>query len=99
MKLTFDQFKSSISDASPPAVPLLLKALWYDAKGDFDQAHTIAQDIETSDGAWVHAYLHRKEGDNGNARYWYGVAVRQFPASTLDEEWQDIAKDLLARRT
>ena len=66
--MTLDDFKASLNDATPPsAFPQLLLALWHDAKGDWDAAHGVAQDVEDEDGAWVHAYLHRKEGDAANA--------------------------------
>ena len=69
--MTCEEFKKSLSDTSPPAVPALLLALWHDARGDWDRAHALAQEVDDAPGAWVHAYLHRKEGDLGNAGYWY----------------------------
>jgi len=73
--MEFDNFSNSLSDNQPPSsVSAYLQALWYDGKGDWEQAHEIIQDIEDAKAAWVHAYLHRKEGDNGNARYWYNRA-------------------------
>ena len=69
--MTLKEFKATLSGNAPPDVAPLLKALWHDARGDWDRAHEIAQDIEDASGAWVHAYLHRKEGDAGNAGYWY----------------------------
>ena len=68
---TLAEFKATLSSTTPPAVPPLLVALWHDARGDWEQAHRVAQDDRRPDGAWVHAYLHRKEGDPGNAAYWY----------------------------
>lgn len=84
---------------SPAKFPLFLQALWYDARDDWDRAHALAQEAGGRDGAWVHAYLHRKEGDDGNARYWYARAGRQAAAGGLDEEWTEIVRTLLATET
>ena len=75
-----------------------LLALWWDAKGDWEQAHEVAQETGGGDGAWVHAYLHRKEGDLGNAAYWYRQAVRPVERGDLQEEWRSIVAELLSRR-
>ncbi len=75
----------------------LLLALWHDARGEWQQAHAVAQEVETSDGAWVHAYLHRKEGDRFNSGYWYRRAGRAAASGSLEEEWEAIARELLAR--
>jgi hypothetical protein len=75
-----------------------LEALWYDGKDNWDRAHEIAQDITTDDGSWIHAYLHRKEGDHGNAAYWYRRAGRSMPQVSLGEEWKQIAQALLQRK-
>ncbi len=66
------------------------KALEADKQGDWDAAHDLVQDINSPEAAWIHAYLHRKEGDDGNAGYWYGRAGRSFCHHTLDEEWQSL---------
>lgn len=71
-----------------------LAALWWDARGDWERAHEAAQSLDTSDSAWVHAYLHRKEGDLANADYWYRRAGRQRPSVSLDAEWAEIAAAL-----
>ena len=76
------------------ALPPLLAALWWDAQGDWARAHELAQSVETPEGAWVHAYLHRKEGDLANADYWYRRARRARPGTPLDDEWADIAAAL-----
>lgn len=89
------EFKQTLTNSSPPKVSALLEALWYDAKGDWEKAHTIAQDVNTKDGAWIHAYLHRKEGDQFNAQYWYTRASRPMPKISLDEEWSAIVRELL----
>jgi hypothetical protein len=96
--MTIDAFRGSLMNADPPAeISPLLQALWYDAKNDWQRAHNIAQDIDTDDGSWIHAYLHRKEGDHGNAAYWYRRAGRPVPRMDLEEEWQRIATELLKR--
>jgi hypothetical protein len=90
--MTVQELKATINHPKPPEkLSPLLQSLWYDAKGDWESAHNIAQDINSDDGSWVHAYLHRKEGDNGNASYWYHRAKRQMPAYTLEKEWEEIA--------
>jgi hypothetical protein len=83
------------SGALPKGSPPLVKALWLDARGDWAGAHGIAQDHEGSDAAWVHAYLHRKEGDAGNAAYWYRRAGRAPFPGALADEWKSIARSLL----
>jgi len=94
--MNFDAFQSSLSAAQPPpGVSELLRALWFDAQGDWDQAHRIAQDVETPDGARVHAYLHRKEGDLPNARYWYRSAGVAAESGGLEGEWQKLVLHLL----
>ena len=79
----------------PEDIPALLQSLLLDADGDWESAHRIAQDDDTPEGAWVHAYLHRKEGDIGNAGYWYRIAGRSMPDMSLEEEWEYIAMELL----
>jgi hypothetical protein len=85
------------ADAPPAGLPRALAALWHDAKGDWDAAHRVAQEIDDADGAWVHAYLHRKEGDAGNAAYWYRRAGQPVARDPLEDEWRRIAAALLAR--
>ena len=79
----------------PDDIPMLLQALLLDGVGDWDSAHKIAQNVFTKDGSWVHAYLHRKEGDRSNAAYWYSNAGRKMPESMLEEEWEEISRELL----
>lgn len=94
--MNLSQFRDSLSKNAPsPGLPLLLQALWYDAKGDWNRAHDIADGFTEPEGDWVHAYLHRKEGDQWNANYWYRRAGRSMPNSTLEAEWQFIAEALL----
>ena len=94
--MSFADLQLSVArDAAPPADwPGPVRALWHDARGDWDAAHGCAQEDESRDGSWVHAYLHRKEGDAGNAGYWYARAGRPFPArgTTLEAEWESIAR-------
>lgn len=84
----------------PDGLSAPLQGLWQDALGDWDRAHVCAQKDPGSDGSWVHAYLHRKEGDRGNAGYWYRRAGRPMPAASqpLQAEWEEIARALLAER-
>jgi hypothetical protein len=94
--MTVDEFRASLAEANPPAqLPPLLTALWWEAKGDWTRAHEIAQDVSGREGAWVHAYLHRKEGDDGNAGYWYRQAGRAHCSLALDAEWEQIVSVLL----
>ena len=96
--MTLDDFKSTLSANHPPQdVAPLLKALWYEKNNDWERAHDIAQDIHSSDGSWIHAYLHRKEGDQGNAAYWYRRAGRPVPGVSLEEEWEQIVRELLGK--
>ena len=94
--MTFNEFKLSLNQNSPPKdINELLIALWYDAKTGWEKGHKIVQDKSGKDAAWIHAYLHRKEGDSGNASYWYSKAGKQFSNKTLDEEWEEIVEALL----
>lgn len=97
-QMSFAEFQESVArGAMPPdGASLPLQALWHDARGDWDRAHTCAQEDQGRDGSWVHAYLHRKEGDIGNAGYWYSRAGRRMPEPgvTLEAEWAAIAKEL-----
>lgn len=97
--MTLETFKESLLNQSiPPSLSKYLQALWYDAKGDWDKAHQIIQDIDDKTAAWIHAYLHRKEGDIGNADYWYRQAGRKRLAVSLEQEWESIVKELIADR-
>ncbi|WP_108422911.1 hypothetical protein [Flagellimonas amoyensis] len=84
---TYDAFQESLDLTAPPTDwPESLQSLWFAAKEDWDASHNIAQDIHTSMGSWIHAYLHRWEGDKWNAGYWYRQAGRPFPEYGLEEE-------------
>ena len=94
--MTLDELKATLGSAEPPSgLPRTILALWHDARGDWEAAHRVAQDIDDRDGAWIHAYLHRKEGDLGNAGYWYRRAGRPTASGTLADEWTAIASALL----
>jgi hypothetical protein len=89
--------RATLTNAAPaPDLAPQLKALWWAAKGDWSKAHNIVQDEESADAAWVHAYLHRVEGDLGNAGYWYRRAGKPAATDTLDAEWERIVSALLA---
>ena len=94
--MTLLEFKNTLTSQAPPAsVNTLLQALWYEAKGNWHRAHEIVQDLDSRDAAWIHAYLHRKEGDLGNASYWYRLAGRNVSSTSLTEEWENIVSALL----
>jgi hypothetical protein len=95
--MTINEFKATLDSAMPPAVAPLLLALWHDAHGDWNEAHRIAQDVADANGAWVHAYLHRKEGDLDNAGYWYRHANQPIASDALGLEWNRIAISLLTQ--
>ncbi len=95
--MNINDFRNSLSaDAPPKNLPHALQALWYDARGDWNGAHSHAQAQDDRAGAWVHAYLHRKEGDLANAGYWYHRADQPTANGTLEDEWTAIAEALLA---
>jgi len=93
--MTLEEFRATLSAPSPPAVASALQALWHDAQGNWDKAHEMANGVEDRTGAWVHAYLHRKEGDLGNAAYWYDRAGQLVATDSLNAEWDRIARALL----
>lgn len=94
---TFQEFKASLTGDSPPNdLDAALEALWHQAKGDWKRAHRLAQKQSGEAGAWVHAHLHRVEGDNSNAAYWYRRAGKTPSSASLQAEWEKIARALLA---
>ena len=96
--MTSEEFLAIVENEDPPGfLPEILLALWFDRKGDWDKAHELAQAIPTSDGSWVHAYLHRREGDLWNARYWYNRAGRAESKADLESEWLEIVDTLVDR--
>ena len=85
-------FKESLNASqAPPTASVYLQALWYDAKGDWNKSHELIQDVPDKNASWIHAYLHRKEGDTWNADYWYSKAGKKRPAVSLEQEWEQIA--------
>jgi hypothetical protein len=98
--MTLAEFKASQSKRRPPAgVTPALAALWWAGREDWDRAHKLVMDEAGADCAWVHAYLHRLDGDLPNARYWYGKARRPPATGQSSAEWQAIATALLAADT
>lgn len=94
--MTLDEFRQSLTKTEPPAgLTDTLAGLWWDAKGDWIRAHDSAQHDEGIEGSWVHAYLHRKEGDQSNAAYWYNRAGKAVSRESLDVEWLGIVRALL----
>ena len=90
------EFRASLSGAAPaPGLDAPLAALWWAGKGNWDQAHKIAQDEDDASSAWVHAYLHRVEGDLGNAGYWYRQAGKPVAKDSLEAEWERMVQALL----
>jgi hypothetical protein len=98
--MTPDSFKRTTRDPAPPGqLSPTLEALWWAAKGDWNRAHLLVQDDPSREAAWVHAYLHRVEGDLGNAAYWYRKADRPAPSGALDAEWGAIVTALLPAKS
>lgn len=98
--MTLAEFEQSLKNDEPSGeLSIALQALWWEAQGDaqsdWDKAHDVLQHDESQDGAWVHAYLHRKEGDPSNAAYWYRRAGQPVCTTSLPEEWKSIAEALL----
>ncbi len=94
--MTYDAFVASLGAKAPPAgLAAPARALWLDGKGDWAGAHDLLGSDESKDGALVHAYLHRKEGDLGNARYWYRRAGRAPHTGELEEEWAALVRELI----
>ena len=94
--MNLSSFKESLSGDLPAQnSSVYLNALWYDAKGKWDKAHKLVQDLGDENASWIHAYLHRKEGDTGNADYWYSRAGKKRPSVSLEKEWEEIVTALL----
>jgi hypothetical protein len=96
-----DEFRATLAGSEPPAnLSIALQALWWDGRGNWERAHECAQSNESDPvTGWVHAYLHRKEGDLGNASYWYRRAGKPVATGDLDAEWAAISASLLAVRS
>jgi len=93
--VTLSEFKISLRNPTAPTLTPALQSLWHDGRGEWHKAHDIAQDINTPDGSWIHAYLHRKEGDQANAGYWYNRANRSMPMYSLEQEWEELVSVFL----
>ena len=95
--MTVEEFRQSLEREEPPRqLSLALTGLWWDGKGDWKQAHDVVGQDEGPAAAWVHAYLHRKEGDLANSQYWYKRAGKEPASGSLEAEWQDVVTALLA---
>ncbi len=93
---SYTEFESALKQSEPPGVwPIELKALWWDYRGDWDIAHDLVDQSATPLSNWIHAYLHRKEGDEWNAGYWYGQAGKPFCKTSLSEEWLQLVAVIL----
>ena len=94
--MTLSDFKESLDAPLPPTgISVYLEALWYDGKNNWQKAHSLIDQLEGKTAAWVHAYLHRKEGDKFNAGYWYNKAGKKVCSLSLDEEWDELVIELL----
>ena len=94
--MTSSEFRESLAREAPPeefSAPLA--ALWWDAKGEWARAHGLVDELESKDGMAVHAYLHRKEGAESNANYWYERAGRTHHRTALADEWHALVEALL----
>jgi len=90
-------FEASLANQLPPEnLPAPIEALWWDAKGDWTRAHQLVDELETPEGMAVHAYLHRKEGEQWNADYWYRLAGRTYHRTKLADEWTALVEGLLS---
>jgi hypothetical protein len=90
--MNLSTFTDSLKNPTPPDTSVYLKALWFDAKDNWKAGHNLIDHLEDKRACWVHAYLHRKEGDVWNADYWYNKAGRKRPTMSLQEEWEDLVK-------
>jgi hypothetical protein len=89
------EFRSSLAGELPPGgLSVPLAALWWDAKGEWEVAHKLVDELETTEGMAVHAYLHRKEGAASNADYWYERAGRRFQRASFEAEWEALVEGL-----
>ena len=94
--MELETFQQSVKgEVSPEGINVYLEAMWYDAHGNWNKAHSLVDHFEDVTASWVHAYLHRKEGDIWNADYWYKKAGRKRPDISLEQEWELIVKALL----
>lgn len=96
-QMTLDDFNATLTQTAPPVtLSVPLAALWWDAKGEWAKAHGLVDALDTPQGMAVHAYLHRKEGAEWNANYWYTRAGQTYKRPTLEAEWEALVTGLLA---
>ena len=94
--MDFSAFNESIANNHfPSSLSVYLQALWFDAQGNWEEAHRLIQDVAGEKAAWIHAYLHRKEGDVWNADYWYSKAGKIHPSISLAKEWENLVSSFL----
>ena len=87
----YQQFINSLAHPLPPTnLNIYLLSLWLDAKNDWSGAHDLINDLSDPQSAGIHTYLHRKEGDLGNAGYWYKRAGKKPSTLSLEQEWQSL---------
>lgn len=97
--MTLPELRATLTQSVPPeGLSIPLRALWHAAKGDWDKAHRTVQDDPSPESAWVHAHLHKQEGDQSNAMYWYARSPRNTLNLTIQKEWEEIAQNLLANQ-
>ena len=94
--MTLADFKESLQTPIPPTgISVYLEALWYDGKNNWPKAHSLIDQLDGNTAAWVHAYLHRKEGDTFNAGYWYKRAGKTVCKESVEKEWGALVDELL----
>lgn len=97
--MDLSSFKESTKQNDlPKGLSVHLQSLWYDKNGNWEKAHSLIDSLNDENSAFLHAYLHRKEGDKGNASYWYNRAGKPFPNISLDQEWESMAVFFLEKR-
>lgn len=96
--MDLETFKKSIGVALPSQLSDELSALWHAGNKNWHEAHEIIQEMKSPDAAWIHAWLHREEGDLSNATYWYRIAERPVAQGSIEEEWEEIVSELLRRK-
>ena len=95
--MNYSNFIESLGHTQVPEnLSIYLQALWWEAKGNWSRAHGLVEHENSGNGAWIHAYLHRVEGDEWNAGYWYRKAARPFPHMTLKEEWESLVQEFIS---
>lgn len=89
--MSLEEFKNTLQEPNPPeGLSVFLQSLWHDARGNWDKAHSLVDSLSGEDASHVHAYLHRKEGDQANADYWYRRAGKERPTLDLEKEWDSL---------